>query len=256
MKSAISYRRVSTARQGRSGIGLKSQAIRISTFAQGSGYMLLGDYSDVQTGKGEDGLSKRLGLRSAVQEAKRTGCSIIVSDLSRLARNTVLVQRIADEIAPAMIICAAATPGGRAMALHELAADKQYEGEEISRLTKRALKALKDKGVKLGNRTNLEEAQALGVQARQKKAAEHAATIYPRIMKLYRAGFTSKLAVANELNRFGVPGRSGGKWTSDAVARVFTNLGKQEPTWKRTPTRAKPTKAELKASADPVHGSW
>ncbi len=256
MKSAIVYRRVSTKRQGVSGLGLESQSRKISTFAQLSGYALKGTYQDIQTGKGEDGLSKRSGLRAAVQEAKKTGCSIIVSDLSRLARNAKLVQQIVGEIAPATIICAAESSNSPAIELQALAAGKQLEGEEISRRTKKALKRLQDEGVKLGNRTNLREAQALGVRARQKKATEHAATIFPRIMKLHKAGFTSKLAVANELNRLGVPGRSGGKWTSDAVARVFVHIGKLEPTWKRKAMNTRSTKAVLKASTNPVHGSW
>jgi DNA invertase Pin-like site-specific DNA recombinase len=85
---AIGYTRVSTAEQGRSGLGLDAQRKAIEDFAKVEGIIITGWHEDVQTGKGSDALAQRPGLRAALRSAKSVKGPVVVAKLDRLARNS------------------------------------------------------------------------------------------------------------------------------------------------------------------------
>ena len=83
----ISYVRVSTARQGRSGLGLEAQREAIARFAKAEGFELAGEFVEVETGKGADALARRPQLAAALSEAKHRRCAVAVAKLDRLSRD-------------------------------------------------------------------------------------------------------------------------------------------------------------------------
>src|SRR5471032_946396 len=83
----VSYIRVSTQQQGKSGLGLEAQREAIDRFAVGHGFSCIQEFVEVETGKGSDALDRRPRLAAAVAEAKRTNCKILVAKLDRLSRN-------------------------------------------------------------------------------------------------------------------------------------------------------------------------
>jgi hypothetical protein len=85
--SIIFYARVSTARQGRSGLGLEAQREAMARFAAAEGFEVAAEYTEVETGKGSDALERRPQLAAALADAKRNKCPIIVAKLDRLSRD-------------------------------------------------------------------------------------------------------------------------------------------------------------------------
>ena len=87
MKTAIAYIRVSTQKQGRSGLGLEAQATAIKAFAASEGFTIIDTYVEVETGKGADELETRPQLAAALELARLTGATIVVAKLDRLTRD-------------------------------------------------------------------------------------------------------------------------------------------------------------------------
>ena len=160
MKQAITYIRVSTSQQGRSGLGLEAQREAIHQFASREGFELAGEYVEVETGKGADALDRRPKLAAALKEAKRRGAHILVAKLDRLSRDVHFISGLMVERVP--FVVAELGPDVDPFILHLYAALSEKERQMISQRTTAALKAAKARGVRLGNRTNLEEAQVRG----------------------------------------------------------------------------------------------
>ena len=87
MKTAVAYTRVSTAGQGRSGLGIEAQRSTVAQFAEAEGYDLVAEFTEVETGKGADALERRPQLRAALAEARRLKCAVVVAKLDRLSRD-------------------------------------------------------------------------------------------------------------------------------------------------------------------------
>jgi DNA invertase Pin-like site-specific DNA recombinase len=83
----LAYLRVSTSRQGRSGLGMEAQRANIARFAKVEGYELIGEYVEVETGKGSDALDRRPQLSAALNAARKRGASVVVAKLDRLSRD-------------------------------------------------------------------------------------------------------------------------------------------------------------------------
>ncbi len=98
--AAIAYIRVSTARQGRSGLGLEAQRRTIAEFCEREGLPVAGEYVEVETGKGADALERRPQLASALAAAKRARCSIVVPKLDRLSRDVALIAGLTAQKVP------------------------------------------------------------------------------------------------------------------------------------------------------------
>jgi len=158
-RSIIAYCRVSTARQGRSGLGLDAQREAVARFAAAEGFEITREFVEVETGKGSDALQRRPELAAALAEARRRKCPIAVAKLDRLSRNVHFISGLMEHRVPFLV-----TELGRDVdpfMLHIYAALAEKERRLISQRTKAALKAAKARGVRLGS-PQLAEAQSVG----------------------------------------------------------------------------------------------
>ena len=159
-KPVIGYFRVSTERQGCSGLGLEAQRERCRAFAAQNGLEVANSFTEIETGKGSDALERRPQLAAALAAAKRLKCHVLVAKLDRLSRDVhftagLMVQRVPFLVAE---LGADVDP----FMLHIYAALAEKERRMISERTRAALQARKNEGALLGNRTNLAEAQGKG----------------------------------------------------------------------------------------------
>ena len=214
MKTAIAYTRVSTASQGRSGLGLEAQQAALARFAEAEGYDLLQTFSEVETGKGADALDRRPQLSAALAAARRCGkgTPIIVAKLDRLSRDVAFVSGLMSHKTPFIVaeLGADADP----FMLHLYAALAEKERRVISQRTKDALAAKKAQGVKLGG------LNAKGVRNRD-EARARAEALRPTFVEF--AGMSAN-AIAAELNARNVATPSGGRWHALTVIRVQKRL--------------------------------
>ena len=160
MKTAIAYTRVSTSRQGKSGLGLEAQLAALARFAEAEGFQLVETYTEVETGKGADALDRRPQLSAALKAARRQKAPIIVAKLDRLSRDVHFISGLMTHKTPFIVaeLGADADP----FMLHLYAALAEKERRLISERTKAALAARKAQGAKLGNRRNAAQAAAAG----------------------------------------------------------------------------------------------
>jgi DNA invertase Pin-like site-specific DNA recombinase len=220
MKMAIAYLRVSTAEQGRSGLGLVAQRKAIDEFAAAEGFTLADVITEVASGK--LALAARDGLRKALDMARKQHCPIIVAKLDRLSRDVAFISGLMAAGTP--FIVAELGADTDPFVLHLFAALSEKERKLIASRTRSALASLKAQGVQLGNRTNLHEAQALGQARNAEKAAAFAASVLPEIRRLQAQAMTMA-QIADELNRRGVKTALGRTWHQSTVSRLIKAAG-------------------------------
>ncbi|RXR29154.1 recombinase family protein [Sphingobium fluviale] len=216
---AIGYVRVSTSKQGRSGLGLEAQREAISQFAERECITIIECFEEVETGKGWDALDRRPVLREALAKAKQRQCPIIVSKLDRLSRDVHFISGLMAQRVPFMVAELGADTDP--FLLHLFAALAEKERALISQRTKDALARKIAAGVPLGNRTNLAEAQRLGAAANIRAARQFSATVAPVIEQLRRSGTGTLSGIASGLERLGIRTARGGTWTPMQVKRVM-----------------------------------
>ena len=216
MKQAISYIRVSTGRQGRSGLGLEAQQEAIARFAEAEGFEIVGQYVEVETGKGADALDRRPQLKAALDDARKIKGSVVVAKLDRLSRDVAFISGLMAQRIP--FIVAELGEGVDPFLLHLYAALAEKERALISRRTKEALQAAKRRGVRLGRHGR----EVLAPMNR--KAAQDRAMALRVIVGPMRAEGLSLRAIADQLNVDGVPTASGGQWHLTSVARLVKRL--------------------------------
>jgi DNA invertase Pin-like site-specific DNA recombinase len=214
----IGYLRVSTARQGRSGLGLEAQRDALTRFAVQEGFEVINVFTEVETGKGSDALERRPQLAAALAEARKRRCPIIVAKLDRLSRDVhfisgLMAQRV-------QFIVAELGPDVDPFILHLFAALAEKERAMIAKRTRDALAPLKGTG-RLGNRTNITEARKAAAETLRTVADQHAANVFPIIREIQRAGAKSLRAIADALNARGVPTARGGRWQAMTVRNVL-----------------------------------
>src|SRR6266851_2746009 len=148
MAEAVTYARVSTARQGKSGLGLEAQQAAMSTFAAAHGLAIVAQFVEVETGKGHDALDRRPKLAAALAEAKRRKCPVLVSKLCRLGRDVHFISGLMVNRVPFIVseLGADVDP----FMLHIYAAMSEKERKMIGDRTRDALKAAKARGTVLG----------------------------------------------------------------------------------------------------------
>ena len=212
MQAAIAYTRVSTAQQGKSGLGLEAQQAALARFAEAEGYSLIEMFQEVETGKGSDAIDRRPQLAAALKAAQKIKAPIIVAKLDRLSRDVHFISGLMSHKTPFIVaeLGADADP----FMLHLYAAIAEKERRVISQRTKDALAAKKAQGVKLGG------LNAGGIKSRD-EALERAEQLRPVFAEL--AGLSAR-KIAAELNARGVPTPAGGKWHAVTVQRVRSRL--------------------------------
>lgn len=188
---AIAYRRVSTDKQGKSGLGLDDQDRAIRAFCESRGLTLEAAFTEIESGKND----ARPQLAKALAAVRRKRGILVVATLSRLGRRVSFVSTLMDNGTP--FACADA-PDDEPFILHVKASFAEEEARKISSRTKAALAIAKARGVKLGNPQNLtSEARAKGAATNRDRAANAHAAKLPLILALRDAG-KSLRAIANE----------------------------------------------------------
>ena len=208
---------MSTDRQGRSGLGLEAQREAVETFLRSDARELTTEYIEVESGRRSD----RPELAKAIAECKRTGASLIIAKLDRLARSTSFLLGIV-ESGVDVIFCdlpqIPAGPVGRFMTT-QMAAVAELEAGLISERTKAALKAAREKGTQLGGIRVPNQIETMTAVRRQ-SADDFARNVKPIIADIQRAGVTTYAAIAEALNNRGIMSRRGGAWHASSVRNI------------------------------------
>ena len=214
----VAYYRVSTARQGQSGLGLDAQKEAVRAHLNGGAWQLVAEVVEVESGKRND----RPKLAEALRLCRMHGATLIIAKLDRLARNVAFISNLMES---GVEFTAVDFPQANRLTVHILAAVAEHEAAMISARTKAALSAAKARGTKLGgDRGNFldvrDKGNAVSVAVRSGKADKRAADLAPMIRDL-QAGGASLRQVAAELTARGIPAARGGEWTSVQVQRVL-----------------------------------
>jgi DNA invertase Pin-like site-specific DNA recombinase len=219
MQHAVAYYRVSTARQGRSGLGIEAQRDAVARFVAAEAFEITAEYVEVETGKGADALDRRPQLAAALAAGRARKCPVIVAKLDRLSRDVAFVAGLMAEKVP--FIVAELGRDADPFMLHLYAALAEKERRLISERTRSALTARKAQGARLGNPTNIREAGALGRRALTKDADAFAAKVMPIVESLRAAGVRDLRGLAAALNERGVRTARGGRWHVSNVRNLL-----------------------------------
>ncbi len=211
-KTVVSYVRVSTTGQGRSGLGLEAQREAIARFAKDQNYEIGGEYLEVESAKGADALERRPKLAEAIKHARKLKGPIVVAKLDRLSRDVNFISGLMTHKVPFVTVELGADTDP--FLLHLFAALAERERRIIGERTRIALQAAKARGVKLGG-TN---AQSI---ANRDEALQRAEQLRPMLTEL--AGMSANKAAA-ELNKREVPTPKGGQWHALTVMRLRQRL--------------------------------
>lgn len=209
--SHISYLRVSTNRQGESGLGLEAQREAVRRFIEKSGGTLVEEFVEIESGKA----SSRPILGNAIANCRRTKSTLVIAKLDRLARSVSFISALMDTD---IDFVAVDVPQANRLMLHLMAAFAEFEREQISARTKAALAAAKARGVALGRHGS--------TLARQHKemAASFAETMRGPIELCLGNGSATLAEIAGNLNDAGHVTREGAQWGATSVLRVLKRL--------------------------------
>ena len=218
LRALIGYVRVSTARQGRSGLGIEAQREALGRFAVSEGFELVRVFVEVETGKGADALDRRPQLAAALAEARRQRCPVAVAKLDRLSHDVQFISSLMAHRVPFLV--AELWPDVDPFILHLFAGLAEKERSLIATRTKAALAAAKARGVKLGG-PKLAEARRSGAASIKALADRHAANVLPIIREIQRTGATSLHQIADALNARGISTPRGGQWYAKSVSNAL-----------------------------------
>jgi DNA invertase Pin-like site-specific DNA recombinase len=223
LQRLVTYERVSTARQGASGLGLEVQRKTIEDFATLRGAEVLARFTEVESGCKAD----RPELLKALHLAKVTGATLVIAKLDRLSRNAAFLLALRDS---GVRFVAVDMPEANDLTVGIMALVAQAEREAISRRTKEALAVAKARGVKLGNPNGAESLRRAGKggealrAAVSANAADFAADLTAVVQDIRSAGHTSLRAFAAELTNRGIRTRRGGAWQVSNVKGLLGRL--------------------------------
>lgn len=218
MKSYIAYYRVSTQKQGASGLGLEAQRRIVEATAKSG--MVVAEYTDIESGRKND----RPELLKALAHCRQTGATLLIAKLDRLSRNVAFIANLMES---GVDFIAGDMPTANKFTLHIFAALAEQEREMISARTKEALKSYKARGGVLGKPENLTDvARAKGTLARIHNARrnDHNRKAAAMIAPLREKGLSFQ-RIADELNRLGFTARRGGKFNAEQVKRLAVTVG-------------------------------
>lgn len=215
----ISYLRVSTQRQGKSGLGLDAQREAVAGYLNGGRWNLVAEVVEVESGKRND----RPELAKALRLCRIHRATLLVAKLDRLARNVAFISALMES---GVKFQAVDMPDVNEMVVHILASVAQGEAKAISQRTKAALAAAKARGTVLGGlRWDLaqvsEHGRKVGLAVRQHNAAKYRADVLPIIEDIQANGAASLRQIADGLNQRGIPTSRGGMWSAVQVQRVL-----------------------------------
>lgn len=218
----IAYYRVSTAKQGRSGLGLEGQTSAVNSHVRSAGCELIASYTEVETGT-KQRTANRPQLVKAMAHAKRAKATLVIAKLDRLSRNVAFISGLMES---GVDFIACDNPTATRLTVHILAAVAEEEARAISSRTKAALAAAKARGTKLGTNNLTREGtlrgSAAGVASLRAAKSEAYAFVLPMIADLRSAQPGMSLrGIAKALNAMGEVTRNGSEWTAVQVSRAL-----------------------------------
>jgi DNA invertase Pin-like site-specific DNA recombinase len=219
MTKYIGYYRVSTQKQGVSGLGLEAQEKAVKDFLKNNGGELIGSFVEVESATGRDALKKRPKLKQALEACRKQKCTLLISRLDRLARNVAFISNLMETKIPFTV---ADLPFNcDPVMLHFYAVMSEWEARQISSRTKLALQAAKARGVVLGatGPANLKGNQA----QRAKEADQRAEDLRHVISDMAGRGMTER-AMCEKLTRVGVKTAQGCEYSVAQLRRVRARL--------------------------------
>jgi DNA invertase Pin-like site-specific DNA recombinase len=218
----VAYYRVSTQRQGRSGLGLEAQRRAVEDYLNGGRWRLVGEFTEVESGK--RGVDRPV-LDQALAACRVHKATLIIAKLDRLARNVEFTAKLMNSDVE---FTAVDFPQANRLTIHIMAAVAEHEREIISQRTKVALAAAKRRGVTLGghpeNLKHRREGMRRSAAVRLQKALARASDLKPTLDALQAEGITSASGLAAALNDRGIPTARGGRWQATQVLRVLRQV--------------------------------
>lgn len=217
-QKAVAYYRVSTAKQGKSGLGLDAQRRAVEDFLHAGGWELIGEFVEVESGK----LDRRPQLEAALAHCDLTEATLIVAKLDRLSRNVAFLATLQDS---GTRFLAVDMPEANELTIHIMAAVAQAERKAISKRTKEALAAAKARGVVLGgaraNVHDLRKGPAVSATVRSHTSRQRAEKVMAQVRQLQERGAISLRQIAEGLNERGIVAPRGGRWGAAQVKAVI-----------------------------------
>lgn len=221
-RRAVAYIRVSTSKQGSSGLGVEAQRHAIRRFAEAEGFELLAEHVEIETGKGSDALERRPVLAKALAEARKAKVPVLVAKLDRLSRDVHFISGLMAHRVPFVVVELGVDADP--FMLHLFAAMAEKERSMISTRTKDALQAAKARGVKLGSPA-IAKARESSLEARKQITAAFDAKVLPVVRDIQKTGVTSARGIARELATRGVETQRGGQWSAVQVGELLKRAG-------------------------------
>jgi DNA invertase Pin-like site-specific DNA recombinase len=221
----VAYYRVSTGKQGKSGLGIEAQRAAVAAYLNGGNWSIVAEFTEVESGKRSD----RPALDQALAAARLHRAALVVSKVDRLTRSVAFLSRLLEAGVDVRFADLPAIEGatGRFL-LQQMVAVAELEAGMISKRTKDALAAAKRRGKVLGGNRGVtpgRKMQEASRKALQARSEARAADIAPTIRELQEAGATSLRAIADGLNAQSIPtARGSGKWSAVQVMRVLERL--------------------------------
>ena len=209
----VAYYRVSTDRQGQSGLGLEAQRSAVLAYLDGGSWSMIAEFTEVESGRYAD----RSQLAAALATCKKRKAKLVIAKLDRLSRNLAFIATLMDS---GVEFVAVDNPHANKLTVHILAAVAQHEREMISQRTRDALQAAKARGKRLGN-PNLARARQRALEANSAAADRFSANVRPIIEQVQKSGVSSLRGVARALTARGIKTARGGEWTARMVINVL-----------------------------------
>ena len=221
----VSYLRVSTTKQGRSGLGLDAQREAVRSYLDGGKWKLIAEFVEVESGKDDN----RPKLKEALHRAKVTGATLIIAKLDRLSRNVAFIANLQES--GTKFVCAD-LPDANELTIHLFAAIAQHERKLIGERTKAAMAAAKNNPAwrrkhpnGFGNPNGAKALRGIGndaaVEVLKAKADEFASNIVQSIEDIRTEGATTLREIADELNAREIKTARGGQWYAGTVRNVL-----------------------------------
>lgn len=223
MCRVAAYYRVSTDKQGRSGLGLEAQRQSVRALCEARGWEIVSEFTEVESGKRND----RPELNAALDHARLTGAKLVVAKLDRLSRDAAFTLQLRNS---GVDFTCADNPDVNRLTIGLLAVINEDERERISERTKAALAAAKARGVKLGNPNGTEAIRRAGkgngasVAAIQSNADRFAESLRDTVSGIRREGIVSLTGIAAELNARHMRTARGRKWHPSSVKNLMARL--------------------------------